>query len=116
MIGDTFPLTYKTVAKTLLKINQDNYSATYFLAEALIEFKVTISHTIPKKGGTGESHLVRLDIIEYDADGVVLSERATWTVIKTFFGRQHVDTDGTADAILGWMTPANVDKIVARES
>jgi len=117
MIGDSIDLTYNSVTKTLVKINQDNYGAVYYLDDTSnsMSFTLNISHTIPKNG-TGESHLVRLDIDNYDAEGVSTNKHSVWTVMKTNLGRQAADTDLSADALIGWLTPTNVDKVLGRQS
>lgn len=118
MFGDTVGITYNSVAKTLKKVNQDNYSAEYYLEEANIRYNLKIGHTIPKKGDPGESHLVRLDVEHYDAtSGELLRIASAWTVIRTDQNVQDsTSSERAANALVGLLTGANVTKVVARES
>lgn len=119
MIGDTFGLTYNTVAKTLTKINQDNYGAVYFLDDSanLMRFTLNVKHTIPKKGGSGESHLIRLDVEHYDSDGVLIRTSSAWTVIRTDDSTQDSDASSyTTLALVGELDSTLVGQLVGRES
>jgi hypothetical protein len=120
MIGDTIGLTYNTVAKTLNKINQDGYGAEYYLDDAAnnMRFSMSIKHTIPERGKAGESHLVRLDVEQYDsATGEYSHMSSAWCVIKTSDAPQvAADVDYTAQALVDFLTDANIDKVIARES
>lgn len=117
MIGDTVGITYATVAKTLVKINQDNYGANYYLDDSAdLKFRLTVKHTIPAVGVAGESHLCRLDVDHYSA-GVLVRTASAWAVIRTDVGVQ--DSTKSKDAALAlqtFMTSANITKVVGRES
>lgn len=117
MIGDTIGITYATVAKTLKKVNQDNFGANYYLEDGNDRFNLTIKHTIPAKGKAGESHLARLDVEHYDVDGVLLRTASAWTVIRTDIGIQDSTKSTNATlALQSFLTSANIGKIVGRES
>jgi len=117
MLGDPITVTYDAVAKNLVKVKEENYSSTYFLSEALREYTLEVRHSIPSnRASTGESHSVKLTIVDYDADGVAVNNRSVWTNLKTFIGRQSSEADKTWEALVDFMTDANIDKIVARES
>lgn len=117
MIGDTVSLTYDAVTKTLSKINQDNYGAVYYLEDGLERFTMSVKHTIPGRGKPGESHLVRLDVEHYDAEGALLRTSTAWTVVRTDQGIQDsASSEAAANALVAWLSAANVTKIVGRES
>lgn len=117
MIGDTIGITYNTVAKTLKKVNQDNFGAVYYLEEATVRFTLNVKHTIPAKGQPGESHLMRLDIEHYDANGVLLRTSSAWAVIRTDDGAQDATLSGYATAaLLTAFTSTNYTKLIGRES
>lgn len=88
MIGDTIVFTVNAVAKTLNKINQDSYSAEYFLRESAAEYTAKVSHQIPKGNATVEVHTIRFEVVDI-VDGVKSNPMACWLNIKT---------DGVADA------------------
>lgn len=116
-LGDPISITYNAVAKNLVKINQDSYGSEYFLDDSTERYTLSVKHTIPPKGGAGESHLVRLDVEHYDGSGVLLRTSSAWSVIKTFDGAQDVaSSQYTAEALVDFLTDANVAKVVGRES
>lgn len=122
MIGDTTDISYDSVTKTLVKINQDNFGAVYSFEESdgSMKYDLTIKHTIPVRDGKGESHLVRLDITYRDTDGVFTHSESSWCVIKSFDAPQVTfDADRTCRCISNWLDNtswANLTKFVARES
>jgi hypothetical protein len=117
MIGDSLTITYNAASKVLLKVNQDNYGAEYFLRESLAIYRLKISHTIPAKLGTNESHLVRLDVETYDANGELVRTESCWTVMKTADAAQNSTTLLYAiNSLVGWTTSANMTKVMGRES
>lgn len=119
MIGDTIGITYNTVAKTLNKVNQDSYGADYFLDDSanLMRFFIKIRHTIPARGKSGESHMLRLDVEHYDSAGALLRTSSAWKVIVTNDGVQdYVSSQRVQAAILTAESTANTNKILGRES
>lgn len=117
MIGDTISLTHNGGAIVLTKINQDNYGAEYFLESGVRRFTMTVKHTIPSRGAAGESHLVRLDVEVYDAGGVLLRTSSAWTVIRTDNGIQdQEESEDAAEALVAFLTAANITKVVGRQS
>lgn len=115
--ADPLSITYNAVSKDLVKVNQDGYGSDYFLDEGTIKFQASIRHTIPAKGGTGESHMLRLDVLHYDADGVYLRTDSSWSVIKTFDASQDPTELGyCADAQSALITSANAAKLIGREN
>lgn len=94
MLGTTLTVTINAVAKVLNRVTDDGYAATYFLSEATRDYTLSVKHTVPKvKGASKESHLLRLDINDYDAvTGAVIRKSSVWTVLETSTGSQN-DTD-----------------------
>lgn len=119
MIGDTIGITYNAVAKTLAKVNQDGYSADYFLDDSanLLRFTMKISHTLPTKTNPGESHLMKLSVEELDASGTVIRTAHSWGVLRTDGAPQSlVLSQRTQAALLTALTVANTNKMLGRES
>lgn len=119
MIGDTIGITYNAVAKTLVKVNQDNYGADYFLDDSanLMKFYLKNRHTIPGKGKFGESHLMRLDVEILDSTGAVVRTANSWGVMQTADNTQDlVTSQRTQAAFLTAWTAANTTKLLGRES
>jgi hypothetical protein len=116
-LGDPISITYNGVAKSLAKIYSPNGGVEYSLDEITTRYTLSVKHTIPPKGGAGESHMVRLDVDHYDASNVLLRTSSVWTVIKTFVGVQLATaSDYAAQALVDFLTDGNIDKVIARES
>lgn len=116
MLGDTISVTYDTVAKVLSRVKQDGYGAEYYLDDTTKRFYMTVKHTVPATGQTGESHLVRLDI-EHITDGEVARKSSAWTVIRTDVGLQDQETsEDTTEALVDFLSDATITKIVGRQS
>lgn len=117
MIGDPVQITYNAVTKDLVRVNQDNFGASYYLEDGTERFNLTIKHTIPAKGKPGESHLARLDVEHYDASNVLLRTTSAWTVFRTDTGIQDATSSSRAAlALTGLLTSGNITKILSRES
>lgn len=117
MLDNTITVTIGASSVDLTRVNQDNFSSTYFGTDGDDKVSMTVKHTIPSRGASGESHLVRMDIEHYDTEGVYLRTSSAWTVIKTFDGPQDSsDSSDVSLALVGFLTSANVAKVVARES
>jgi hypothetical protein len=118
MLDNTLTITYDASSITMTRVNQDNYSSEYFGEDTQMKLTLTFKHTIPARGTPGESHLVRLDIEHYDADGVYESTSSAWTVLKTFDGIQDSTALLHTVAALQDFTavPASIAKVIARES
>lgn len=110
-------LTIGAASVTLNRMNQDNFSAKYFgkSTDNLMAVTMTIAHTIPsKKGGGGESHLVRIDVESFDANGVYLRTASAWQVIKTFDGTQNDDlSEDVATALCSFLSASSSANIIA---
>jgi len=117
MLGTTLGITYNSVAKTLSRVKDDGYSATYYLDDGTERFTLVVKHTIPARGVAGESHMVRLDVEHYDANGEYLRTSSAWTVIKTFDAVQDSDDSGYAvDSLVDLLAPTLTAQVIARES
>lgn len=115
--ADPMAITYNAVAKSLVRVNQDNTGSDFFKDDGTLKFGASIRHTIPKRGGFGESHMIRLDVDEHDANGIYVRRGSVWTVAKTFDATQNSTNLGYAlNALVGFLTTANVAKLLAREN
>jgi hypothetical protein len=115
-LSDPTVLTYATVAKSLNRTNQDNFGSTYYLEDGTKRFTLNVKNTIPAKGKSGESHLIRLDVEHYDANNLLLRVSSAWTVIRTDDGIQDAtSSQDAALALAGFLTAANIAKLVSRQ-
>lgn len=119
MFADTLAVTYNAVSKTLPRLTDGSYTAKYGLDDGGTEyFALRIEHTVPSSPTSfGESHMVRLDIARYDAEGIYLRTDSAWFVMKTTDAKQSsADIDLTAQALVDFLTDSNIDKLAAREA
>lgn len=118
MLDNTLTFNYAGASVTLDKINQSNYTSTYYGEATNVKISLNIKHTIPPRGGSGENHLVRLDIEHYDSEGAYVRTSSAWVVIKTFDNIQDstasIDVTEGLTAVLG-LTDMVVD-VVGRQS
>lgn len=118
MLTSTITLSVNAVNKVLSRVNDSEpFSSTYWLEDGTTEYQLTIKHTVPsRRGASKESHLVRLDVTEYDADNAVIRKQSVWQVMEASVGRQDSTTLGYySDALCAWVS-ANEGLILARES
>lgn len=117
MFAATITITYNAVAKVLNKDKNLASGVEYYLNDGNTRFRLLINHIIPKTGATGESHMARLSVEQYDpTTGALIRECSSWTVIKSLLGVQNdSESEYCANALSAFMTPANVTKLVDRE-
>lgn len=120
MLGTTLAITINGVAKTLKRVSDpDDYSATYFLADsATRDYTVKVKHTVPKtRGLSKESHMIRLDIDDFDADGVPIRKQSAWAVAEVTLGRQDsTNLNYYVQGLVGWLTSTNIGYLLDRDS
>lgn len=119
MLGDTITITHNAVARVLVKNNQDNYSSEYLLRTATDEFQLFVRHAreTAKAGVVPfERHNIEFVHTKFATlTTVEQQQRATYTV-RCRRGDDPAEALLTAKAINGWLTDANVTKLIAWES
>lgn len=117
MFADPLAITYNGATKNLARVNQDANGSDYYLDGGTEKFSASIRHTIPPRGGSGESHMLRLDVDHHDANGLFLRRTSTWTVAKTFDATQDTTKSGYAlAALVAALSSGNQAKLLAREN
>lgn len=115
-LSDPLTFAYDAGNITMNRINQDNYGAVYYGEGTDVKLTLTVKHTIPPRGGDGESHLVRLDVEHY-ASGVYVRTASAWMVIRTSDNVQDQEaSEDAAEAIVDLCSDANLTKIIGRQS
>lgn len=115
--SDPLQITYNAVTKDLVHVSDIANGAEYYLDDGTLRFSAKIQHQIPPRGGSGESHMLRIDADEHDADGAYIRRMSAWVVLKTFDNTQNTsEHQHLGDALAGLVTSANVTKLLARES
>jgi len=117
MFANPLQITYNAVVKDLEKVNQDNYAGQYYLDDTTIRFHAKIAHTLPPSGGTGESHLLRLDAEHFDVDNIYQRKDSAWLSVRTYDAWQSTtDLDYLTDALVALATSANITKLLTRQT
>lgn len=106
MLGDSIVVTVNAVAKTLKKINFDNFQSEYLLRETTGEYRLKIRHSTEKaliRGEQMERHNAELS---YTSFGVAPDDGYTIIVGTTMRNPNRIDaievdqlSDGLADFI-----------------
>lgn len=116
MFADPFVLTYDSVARNLNRVNQDNRSSEYYLDDGTEKFTLQVKHTVPARGKAKESHLLRLDVEHYDANGVYLHTTSAWlNSLNPDSPQVTVDLTDTVNCLVAAATSGNVDKLMTRQ-
>jgi hypothetical protein len=118
MLGATITLSVNAVNKVLARVNDSEpFSSTYFLEDGLDDHTLTIKHTVPStRGASKESHMVRYDVVTYDAAGAMLRKQSTWMVLEASLGKQDSTTLGYYTQAVATWVGANKALILARDS
>jgi len=123
MFADPQTLTVNSVAKALVRINQDGYGSTYLLRSTVDEFRLNIrnsSYTDKKRGVIIDRHNVELVHTVFPVAPATLSVvRKVYTVIENQQGDTLVDPTYVASSLYAWLTAstnANITKLMNFES
>lgn len=116
MFTDPLQITYNSVTKDLVRVNQDGGGSDYYLDDAVGKLALSIRHTIPARGQAGESHMIRLDAQRF-VDDVYSRMDSVWLVAKTF-DKVQVTTEHhyLVNALAGLLTSGNTLKLLSREN
>lgn len=116
--ADPITFAYDAGTVTLNRINQDNYGAVYFGSGTNLTVTMTVKHNVPAIGKDGESHLCRVDIDHFDATTGAHKRRASaWTAIRTDGSPQDSEnSEDVTEALVDFLSDANITKLVSRQS
>lgn len=120
MLANSYTLDFAgTDDLVLVRTNQDAGGSTYFFRGSSLDVTMNIKHTYPAARTSGEeSHLVRMDVQSYDAEGVLIRTTSAWTVITTRGGAQDTTVASNIHkALTEFLAVSGVKAaILARES
>lgn len=123
MFADPAPLTVNTVAKNLVRINQDKYSSEYLLRSTTDEFRLNIRNSTyldKKRGVMIDRHNVELIHTVFPVAPATLScVRKTYVVIENQQGDTLTESTHVAAALFSYLTAssnANIGKLLNFES
>jgi hypothetical protein len=119
MFANTMTLTVNGDAITMTRVNQENYSSSYYgvSTDGQRYHTMSIKHTLPKKEGDAESHMVRIDTKFYDSTGVYLREQSVWFVLKVHDASQDsAAMNNVYTALATLWSSSEMLRVVGRES
>lgn len=123
MFADPAVITVNSVAKNLVRINQDGYSSEYRLRSSTDEFRLRVrntSYTDKKRGNRVDRHNIELVHEEFAVAPATRSTiRKTYTVIENDVGDTLTDPVYVASALASYLTAsssANIVKMLNSES
>lgn len=121
MFADPLSITINGVALSLVKINQDGYSSEYRLLTNLADTTLTIRNSKypDKKRGNVmiNRHTVQLTQTVFPvAPATTSTLRKAYAVIENQEGDTLTDPKYIASGLFGFLTGANIDKLMSFES
>lgn len=117
MLTSPITVTIAGVAKTLSRINQDNFSAVYLYKASLEEIRLTIRHSYEGKQVPGQMERHNIDMVHtvWDAATGVATITQVYNVVRLPRGAAVTDAVNFAKG-LDKFTDDNISAIVAWES
>jgi len=118
MFADPITITVNSVAKALVRINQDTYGSEYFLREATQEWRLKIRNT---SYTNASKQLVDRHNFEF-VNTVYATSTVPSLVRKIYSVFENVRSDTAADPLnafvgfVGFMTSGNIQKALNYES
>lgn len=119
MFADPLTITVNSVAKAMVKINQDSYSSEYLLREATQEWRLKIRHSSSLDKLTGKTvdrHNVEFTQTVYATGAVAQIVRKVYLVATN--NRDDTVADPLNDILgfVGFFTSPNTTKLLNYES
>lgn len=119
MFADPFVVTVNSVAKNLVRINQDQYSSEYLLRSATDEFRLKVRNsTYTPRGSTLkiDRHNVDLTQTVFATATTPAYTRKMYVVIENQQGDTLTDPRNVALGLAAVLTSGNIDKLMNFES
>lgn len=117
-IGDPITFAYDGANVTLNRTGWGTYSSVYEGVATNLGLKLSFKHNVPAIGDDGESHLVRLDVDHYDSTtGAFLRRTSAWLSARTDgLPQDNENSEDAVEAIVDFLSDANITKVVSRQS
>lgn len=118
MFADPQSVTYATVAKSLPAISRSDDDSVYAFHDGTAKYTLTLGHQFKKRNRV----VARLQRDIYVADTLVpansmlASSTCTFTIDFPSSGVLPSDAQALANALIGWLSSANVLKLVNGET
>ncbi len=116
MLANTLTLTINSVAKVLLRINQDNYGSEYRLVSASERITLKIRHSSQRTGNSQfDQHNVFVEWIKIPTAPALPVTMTASTTLRGQLGSDPAELDYLSDA-LGVLVAAQAAALVQGES
>lgn len=119
MLPNTITVSYGASDNLVLsKIREGNFSSEFsgIVNTSLEKVRLFINHTLPDRGKSGESHLVKLTVENLDAEGKYVSTTQSHTVFKTLDGLQNLAVSTLAQEVMTEVVTNVIDAVLNGES
>ncbi len=118
MFADPITITVNSVAKALVRINQDAYGSEYFLRESAQEWRLKIRNTSYKNaaGQLVDRHNFEFVNTVYATATVPAIPRKIYSVFENLRSDTAADPLQAFVGFVGFMTSANLQKALNYES
>lgn len=118
MFADPITITVNSVAKALVRINQDKYGSEYLLREATQEWRLKIrnSSRSDKSGGFIDRHNFEFTQTVYATSTAAQFDRKIYTVFEHSRSDTVTDPLNTFLGFVAFQTSANLTKALNYES
>lgn len=118
MFSDTLTITVDAVDKSLVRINQDGYGSEYLLREDTGEFSLRIRSSSYVRGNGVKVSRHNAEFIHtlYGSDGNPPIIRKTYIIFEDDKGDTLASAKAVVNGFVGFLTDANVEKMLNWES
>jgi hypothetical protein len=116
--ADPTVLAYDGANINLARVSSNGFATKYYGVSGTRRFTLNVSHVIPGRDKTGESHMARLDVEHYDGTtGAYLYTTSVWIATRTDGGPQvDEESEDACEGLVDLMIDANITKLVTRQS
>jgi len=119
MFADPSVVTINSVAKNLVRVNQDKYSSEYALRSATDEYLLNIRNTFSVPKGSSvriDRHNVEIIHTVFATSTTPKFVRRTYVVIENQEGDTLTDPRNVALGLFAFLSSAKIDQLMNRES
>jgi hypothetical protein len=116
--SDPITFAYDGANITLNRVSQSNYASIWYGVGTALSITLSLKHTVPAVGKDGESHLARVDVDHFDGTTNAFVRRSSaWCSVRTDGATQDSEnSEDVAEALVDFLTDANITKLVSRQS
>lgn len=114
-ISNPNSISINAVAKSLVRINQDNYGSEYLYREATYELRLKIRHTKEKAVGGNlplSRHNIELTQTVFPTSTTLAITRQAYLVLRNLDSDTAIDVSYLAQGLVDFLTDANLGDLI----